>query len=139
MEKRTGQTIDIFSDSLQTWLYTPNHQTCPDFYQDIDDLISRFRIILYQKMNMHMNDPSMSQKNQDMVDLIAVNESVVRTVFDQLNSNEMEYTSEIFEEIIAHLNSQSLLDYFHTLQNKYPYIDMESDLFYAQKSLKINI
>ena len=136
MEIRTGESIDIFSESIQEWLYTSNLESCSDFYQKIDDPLTTFRTVLYERMRMHPNDPTLNHVLQELTDIVAINETVVQKVFDGLNRDEMSYASEIFEDVSRALQSSALLSYFDSLQKKYPQINMESDLLYAKKAMQ---
>ena len=99
-------------------------------------IVKSFKKVLHQRMKMHFNDPKISEKWDEMVHLIGGCFTDVETAFDSLNEEEMEYASEIFEDLSTRLQSKQLLSYFKKLQIKYPHINMQSDLDYAKKALE---
>ncbi|AWX53983.1 MULTISPECIES: hypothetical protein [Brevibacillus] len=92
--------------------------------------------IIEKRTSLHPDDPRIVECWGELTEIFSRNEQFVMDVLEQCSEEEIFWLSEIFEDISLYLQSSSFIRFLRSIQKKYPNIDIELDIQYAEKVLE---
>lgn len=92
------------------------------------------RIINIRK-TLHLDDPQISVLWDDLKELLGKNTEDTIAYLEDASSDEIDWISEVFEDISQQLQSKQLISCLEKLQNKFPNIDIDMDIKFAKLAL----
>jgi len=92
--------------------------------------------IIEERKKMHQDDPRIIEKWNKLTQIFIQNEESTIMYLNNCKKENIEWISEIFEDISEQLKSLRFIECIEQLSNKYPDLDLEQDILYAKKSLK---
>lgn len=92
--------------------------------------------ILGERKNMHPDDPCVMDKWNELIKIFTYDEMSTIAYLNNCCKENIEWISEIFEDISEQLQSFRFIECIKRLAIKYPDLDLEQDISYAKKVLK---
>lgn len=91
--------------------------------------------ILEERKILHPDDPAVLRCWNKLVQELTKNEDDTINYFYMCTDDEIEWLSEVFEDIAEVFKSESFISALKEIQKKFPDLDLESDIKYAQQSI----
>ena len=78
--------------------------------------------IIEQIQQKHLNDPTIKDDYLEIISILSTSDERTVTILNELNSNQIDSISTIFEEVSANLQSKRFIDCIKKIAKKYPSI-----------------
>ena len=101
--------------------------------ETVENLILQTKKLVQEQAKLHLNDPRISENWDKLTDIIGLDLNTAQAIINSCNESELYYVSEVFEDISAKLQSEEFISFLLKLQDKYPDLDMETDIYFAKK------
>lgn len=85
---------------------------------------------------MHPDDPRVVEKWNKLTQIFIQNEESTIAYLNSCSKENINWISEIFEDISEQLQSSSFIECIEQLAIKYPYLNLEQDILYAKEVLE---
>ena len=92
--------------------------------------------IIKERIEMHPDDPRIVEKWSELTQFFVQNEEDTIVYLNNCNQENVNWISEIFEDISEQLQSSRFIECIENLCIKFPELDLEQDVLYAKKVLK---
>jgi len=92
--------------------------------------------LIEERSRLHPDDPRTSEYWSKLTDELSKNKTDVIDFLNNCTDTQIYWLSEIFEDISAIFKSSVFIECLKALQRKYPELDLESDIEYAEKAIK---
>lgn len=91
--------------------------------------------IISERKKLHPDDPAVEKKWSELTDLFKKNEKETIKYLENCEGEELEWISEIFEDISEQLQSKKFIDTLELLEKKYPELDLKMNVEFAKKAI----
>lgn len=81
------------------------------------------------------DDPKINEIWDELTQIFSDNEKATIEYLNNCSENQLEWISEVFEDISENLQSEDFIDTLEKLQKKFPDLDLEMDISYAKEAL----
>lgn len=98
-----------------------------DMLKTVKEIINK-RIELYQE-----DDYGIEICRNELIEVLSKDELLTIDILNQLNDEEILYTSEVFEEIAYNLQSENYIHCLEKIYRKYPHLNIEDAIEVAKK------
>lgn len=94
------------------------------------------KILINERVKLHPDDPRVEEYWCKLTNELSQNEGETIEFLDECSEYEINWLSEIFEDISEKFQSIKFINFLRSLQKKYPSIDLRKDIEYAEKQIK---
>lgn len=91
--------------------------------------------ILEERKMLHPDDPAIQKCWDKLVIELTKDEQETINYFSICTEDEINWLSEVFEDIAEVFRSKDFINFLKEIQRKYPDLDLESDIHYAELSI----
>lgn len=107
-------------------------------YVKENDMIDSNEIakIIEERKKMHPDDPHIVEKWNELTQIFIQNEESTIGYLNSCCKENIDWISEIFEDISEQLQSSKFIECIEQLAIKYPDLDLEQDILYAKEALE---
>lgn len=107
------------------------------YVKDID-MIDNNEIekIIEERKKIHSDDPRVVEKWNELIKIFIQNEENTIAYLNGCCKENIDWISEIFEDISEQLQSSRFIECIEKLVVKYPDLNLEQDILYAKEALK---
>lgn len=101
-------------------------------------MISNYDVekIIKERIAMHPDDPRIIEKWNELIQIFSQDEKDTIAYLNSCSMDNVNWISEIFEDISEQLQSDRFIDCIEQLNIKFPKLDLEQDIVYAKEVLK---
>lgn len=92
--------------------------------------------IIEERKKMHPDDPRVVEKWNELTQIFIQNEESTIAYLNSCCKDNIEWISEIFEDISEQLQSSRFIDCIEKLAIKYPDLNLKQDILYAKEVLE---
>lgn len=97
--------------------------------EKIESLINERKMLL-------PDDPRIGEIWEELTQIFSQDEKLTIEYLNNCPESQLEWISEVFEDISENLQSEYFIDTLEKLQNKFTDLDLEVDISYAKEALK---
>ncbi|GGB56548.1 hypothetical protein GCM10011409_37670 [Lentibacillus populi] len=97
---------------------------------------NQVKTIINERKKIHPDDPSTKIKWQELIDVFTKNEDDTIHCLVNCDKEDIEWISEVFEDISEKLQSKKFIECIELLQKKYPELDLKTDVDFAKEAMK---
>jgi len=94
--------------------------------------------LIQERSKLHPDDPRIQNYWNLLTKMLSENENDTIEFLNECEESELYWLSEIFEDISQNLQSINFVKFLHTLKDKFPNLDLDVDIEYAEKAIKSN-
>lgn len=94
--------------------------------------------LIQERSKLHPDDPRIQNYWNLLTKMLSENENDTIEFLNECEESELYWLSEIFEDISQNLRSINFVKFLHTLKDKFPSLDLDVDIEYAEKAIKSN-
>ena len=107
-------------------------------YVKENDMMDNNKIekIIEERKKMHPDDPRVVEKWNELTQIFIQNEESTIAYLNSCCKENIDWKSEIFEDISEKLQSSRFIECIEQLAIKYPDLDLEQDILYAKEVLE---
>ncbi len=92
--------------------------------------------IIIERIEMHPDDPRIMEKWNELSQIFVRDEEDTIVYLNNCNMENINWISEIFEDISEQLQSDRFIECIDQLSIKFPELDLEQDILYAKKVME---
>lgn len=92
--------------------------------------------IIKERKEMHPDDPRVIEKWNELTQIFIQNEESTIAYLNSCCKENIDWISEIFEDISEQLQSYRFIECIEQLSIKYPDLNLEQDILYAKEVLE---
>ncbi len=92
--------------------------------------------IIEKRKRMHPDDPRIVEKWEELTQIFIQNEESTIAYLNSCCKENIDWISEVFEDISEQLQSPGFIECIEQLSIKYPDLNLEQDILYAKKALE---
>ncbi|MBC2038195.1 hypothetical protein IA759_08060 [Listeria marthii] len=92
--------------------------------------------LITERKNLHPDDPKINDIWEQLIKIFSKDEHYTVQYLNNCSEDNLEWISEVFEDISKNLQSEKFIDELNLLNLKFPNLDLEMDISYAKKSLR---
>jgi hypothetical protein len=92
--------------------------------------------IIIERIEMHPDDPRIMEKWNELTQIFVRDEEDTIVYLNNCNMENINWISEIFEDISEQLQSDRFIECIDQLSIKFPELDLEQDILYAKKVME---
>ena len=92
--------------------------------------------IIEERKKLHLDDPRIVEKWNELTQILTQNEESTIAYLNSCCKENVDWISEIFEDISEKLQSSRFIECIEQLLIKYPDLNLEQDILYAKEVLK---
>lgn len=92
--------------------------------------------IIIERIEMHPDDPRIMEKWNELTQIFVRDEEDTIVYLNNCNMENINWISEIFEDISEQLQSDRFIECIYQLSIKFPELDLEQDILYAKKVME---
>lgn len=92
--------------------------------------------IIEERKKMHPNDPRVLEKWNELTQIFIQNEESTIAYLNSCCKENIDWISEIFEDISEQLQSPRFIKCIEKIAIKYPDLNLEQDILYAKEALE---
>ncbi|MEE1306021.1 MAG: hypothetical protein U0K68_12900 [Agathobacter sp.] len=89
--------------------------------------------IIKERVEMHPDDPRIMEKWNELTHIFVRDEEDTIAYLNNCNKENINWISEIFEDISEQLQSDRFIECIEQLSIKFPELDLEQDILYAKE------
>lgn len=107
-------------------------------YVKENDMIDNNEIdkVIEERKKMHPDDPRVMEKWDELTQIFIQNEESTIAYLNSCCKENIDWISEIFEDISEQLQSPRFIECIEKIAIKYPDLNLEQDILYAKKVLE---
>ncbi len=117
-----------------------SHQTIQDNHkgEKVMEYKDYIKNLIQERSKLHPDDPRIQNYWNLLTKMLSENENDTIEFLNECEESELYWLSEIFEDISQNLQSINFVKFLHTLKDKFPNLDLDVDIEYAEKAIKSN-
>lgn len=92
--------------------------------------------IIGERKKMHPDDPRIMEKWNELTQIFIQNEESTIAYLNSCSKENIDWISEIFEDVSEQLQSSRFIECIEKLAIKYSDLNLEQDILYAKEALK---
>lgn len=92
--------------------------------------------IIKERIEMHPDDPRIMEKWNELTQIFVQNEEDTILYLNNCEMENINWISEIFEDISEQLQSDRFIECIDKLSIKFPELDLEQDILYAKEVME---
>lgn len=92
--------------------------------------------IIKERIEMHPDDPRIMEKWNELTQIFVRDEEDTIVYLNNCNMENINWISEIFEDISEQLQSDRFVECIEQLSIKFPELDLEQDILYAKEAME---
>jgi len=117
-----------------------SHQTIQDNHkgEKVMEYKDYIKNLIQERSKLHPDDPRIQNYWNLLTKMLSENENDTIEFLNECEESELYWLSEIFEDISQNLQSINFVKFLHTLKDKFPSLDLDVDIEYAEKAIKSN-
>ncbi|WP_086315204.1 hypothetical protein A5821_002646 [Enterococcus sp. 7F3_DIV0205] len=92
--------------------------------------------LINERKKLLPDDPRIGEIWDELTQIFSEDEKDTIKYLNNCSGSQLEWISEVFEDISENLQSEDFIDTLEKLQKKFPYLDLEMDISYAKEVLK---
>lgn len=96
----------------------------------------KVKVLIEERIKLLSDDPKIGEIWNDLTQIFSKNEQATIEYLNNCSESQIEWISEVFEDISENLQSEEFIDTLEKLQKKFPNLDLEIDISYAKEALK---
>ena len=96
---------------------------------------NRIRALIEERETLHPDDPRIEECWKMLTKELVTEEEATIKFISNCDEHDIYWLSEIFEDISAVLQSQEFVQTLRDVQTKYPKLDLQADIMYAEMVL----
>jgi len=96
---------------------------------------NRVEKIIEERRKMHPDDPHVVEKWSELTQIFIQDEESTIAYLNSCCKENIDWISEVFEDISEQLHSSGFIECIEQLAMKYPDLDLEQDILYAKEVL----
>lgn len=97
---------------------------------------SRIEKIINERKKLHPDDPRVVDKWNELTQIFIRDEESTIAYLNSCCKENIDWISEVFEDISEQLQSTDFIECIEQLAVKYPDLNLEQDILYAKKALE---
>ena len=94
----------------------------------------KIKTLIEERIKLLPDDPKMSEIWNELTQIFSKNEQATIEYLNNCSECQIEWISEVFEDISENLQSEEFIDTLEKLQEKFS--DLEMDISYAKETLR---
>ena len=95
----------------------------------------RIKILIEKREGLHQDDPRIEECWKMLTKELGMEEEATIDFISKCDEHDIYWLSEIFEDVSAVLQSQAFIQVLKGIQTKYPNLDLQEDIMYAEMVL----
>ncbi|MGX7420051.1 hypothetical protein ACWOFR_14730 [Carnobacterium gallinarum] len=96
----------------------------------------KVKMLIIERKTMFPDDPKINEIWKELTDIFSKDENETINYLKTSPENEIEWISEVFEDISENLQSQNFINILEIIEKKFTNLDLYTDISYAKKALK---
>jgi len=92
--------------------------------------------LINERKKLLPDDPKITEIWEELANIFSKNEKLTIEYLNGYSEAQLEWISEVFEDISENLQSKEFIVSLEKLQKKFPDLDLEMDILYAKKALE---
>ncbi len=133
-----GVRVGTIKNNGKIGTIIPDNSRQPQNVCKENDMIDNSQIekIIEERKKMHPDDPRVVEKWNELTQIFIQNEESTIAYLNSCCKENIDWISEVFEDISEQLQSFNFIECIEQLAIKYPDLDLEKDILYAKAVLK---
>lgn len=95
----------------------------------------KIKDLIKELEKLHPDDPRIKDYWEQLTKEMSISEAEAIEFISNCNEHEVYWLSAIFEDVSLNLQSRRFIDVLKEIQKKYPQLDLQMDIMYAEMSL----
>ncbi|MBC1921232.1 hypothetical protein [Listeria grayi] len=95
----------------------------------------KIKNLINERKELLPDDPKTNEIWDELTQVFSEDEKETIEYLNNCPENQLEWISEVFEDISESLQSEDFIDTLEKLQKKFPNLDLEMDISYAKEAL----
>ncbi|WP_434779305.1 hypothetical protein [Neisseria sp. Ec49-e6-T10] len=92
--------------------------------------------LINERQQLLPDDPRTDEIWEELTRIFSKSEDDTIYFIRNCDENELEWISEVFEDVSKNLQSHEFIQVLEQLNNKYPHLKLEMDINFAKKAIK---
>ncbi|MGC6768496.1 hypothetical protein [Enterococcus sp. LJL51] len=96
----------------------------------------KVKILLEERIKLLPDEPKVNRIWEELIEIFSKNKKETNEYLAMASRKQIEWISEVFEDISENLQSKEFISLLKELEKKFSDLDLSVDILYAEKALK---